>query len=53
MHLIPFMTVPATLDYIKRDRYIKMAKQEYGDFTKSTKVVRQILGEKKQYVTLE
>ena len=53
MHIIPMMTIPATLDYFKRDHYVKMAKKEHADFTRSTKVVRQILGEKKTYVTFE
>ena len=39
MHLIPFALVPATLDYLKRDYYIKMQKKEYEEFRNSTKVV--------------
>ena len=44
---MPFLCVPVTLDYIKRDYYIKSNKKEYDEFLKSTKIVRQILGEKK------
>jgi len=47
------MTIPATLDYFKRDHYIKLFKKEYDEFQKSNKIVRQILGEKKSYVTFE
>ena len=53
MHLIPMMTIPATLDYYKRDHYIKLSKKEFDEFKKSTKVVSSILAEKKQYVTFE
>ena len=53
MHMIPAMTVPATADYFKRDHYIRKQKKEYDEFSKANKVVRQILTEKKQYVTLE
>ena len=51
--MIPAMTVPATADYFKRDHYIRKQKKEYDEFSKANKVVRQILTEKKQYVTLE
>ena len=47
------LTIPATLDYYKRDHYIKLSKKEFTEFKKSTKVVSSILAEKKQYVTFE
>jgi len=50
---LPFLMIPATLDYLKRDYYIKLEKKDYDEFKRATTVVRQILGEKKQYVTLE
>mgnify|MGYP001269976556 FL=1 len=31
-HLLPMLTIPATLDYFKRERYIKLQKKEYAEF---------------------
>lgn len=31
-HLLPTMTIPATMDYFKRDHYIKKQKKEYAEF---------------------
>ena len=52
-HFVPMLTIPATMDYFKRDFYIKKQKKEYAEFQKATQTVHDILGEKKQYVTLE
>mmetsp|Transcript_28678 Transcript_28678/g.33698 ORF Transcript_28678/g.33698 Transcript_28678/m.33698 type:complete len:138 (-) Transcript_28678:184-597(-) len=32
LNLLPFMMVPITLDYLKRDYYIKMEKKDYLEF---------------------
>ena len=50
---VPFLMIPITLDYLKRDYYIKMEKKDYKEFQGATKTVRAILTEKKQYVSLE
>ena len=47
------LMIPITLDYLKRDYYIKMEKKEYKEFQEATSTVRNILTEKKQCVTLE
>ena len=38
--LLPFMMVPVTADYVKRDYYIRMEKKEYAEFQQATKTVR-------------
>ena len=53
VHFIPMLAVPVTVDYYKRDYYVKQFPKEYKDMKKSQKIVMQIIDEKKRYVTLE
>ena len=48
-----FFAVPATLDYIKRDFYIKSFAKEYAELSALQRSVKNIVDEKKNYVTFE
>jgi hypothetical protein len=45
--------VPATLDYIKRDFYVKSFVKEYAELANLQRSVKAIVNEKKHYVTFE
>ena len=52
--IIPFMMVPVTMDYAKREYYIAQVEQkDREELDKSRKVVSSIIAEKKRLVTLE
>ena len=52
-HLVPMFAIPVTLDYMKRDYYVKMFGKEYKELCDNQKVVQQIIKEKTSYVTFE
>ena len=53
VQFLPFLALPPTFDYIKRDHYTSKFPDEKGQLTKTTAVVNSILEEKRQQVTTE
>ena len=52
--VVPFMFVPITADYLKREYYVSQVDpEERAELEKSRKVVQSIIGEKKAHVTNE
>jgi hypothetical protein len=44
---IPFLAVPATMDYLKRDYYVSMFVKEKKELCQAQRMVKQIVEEKK------
>ena len=53
MHFVPFLAIPPTADYIKREWYVSSFKNERAELKKSKKVLDQIMAEKKAQVSFE
>ena len=53
IHIFPFMMIPTTLDFLKRDYYVKQFKEENKVLCEKRKIVTQIIAEKKAHVTFE
>ena len=53
IHLVPMFAIPVTLDYMKRDFYVKKFPKEYKELQDNQKVVQSIIKEKTSYVTFE
>ena len=51
--VIPFMALPATLDYVKREYYVGSFQEDKKKLTQVRKTVHAIVQEKKRHVTLE
>ena len=52
-HILPFMIVPGTLDYFKREYYVKQFKKDRDELLKHRRIVQEIINEKKKFVTFE
>lgn len=51
--IIPFMSLPATMDYIKREYYVGSFVEEKKKLSSVRKTVHQIVEEKKKHVSFE
>ena len=51
--IIPFMALPATMDYIKREYYVGSFVEEKKKLTQVRKIVHSIVEEKKRHVSFE
>eukprot|EP00347_Sterkiella_histriomuscorum_P001492 403371827 len=51
--IIPFMAIPATLDYTKREFYVGSFKEEKKRLSQTRKIVHNIVQEKKKTVSFE
>ena len=52
-YFAPFLMLPITMDYYKREGYVRQFKEEYETLQKSQKIVAQLLQEKTNFVTVE
>ena len=53
-HLVPFMIVPTTLDYVKREYYVSMVEEkDRKELNERRQLIQQIIAEKKRHVTFE
>ena len=52
-HSLPFLAIPPTCDYFKREHYVNSFGDDRRALNKSVSVVDSILKEKKSHVTLE
>ena len=53
IHIIPFMMIPVTMDYLKRDYYTQTLAKENQALDERRKVVQAIIKEKKRHVSFE
>ena len=51
--IIPFMTIPITMDYVKREFYVSSFKEDKTKLSKVRRSVQQIIDQKKKQVTNE
>ena len=52
-HSLPFLAIPPTLDYFKREYYVSSFREEQKQFHQSQSVVNQILSEKASTLSFE
>jgi argonaute-like protein implicated in RNA metabolism and viral defense len=53
-HIIPFMMIPVTADYLKREFFVQqVAQKERKELAERRNVVQKIINEKKSHVTFE
>jgi hypothetical protein len=51
--IIPFMSLPVTMDYVKREYYVGSFQEDKKKLTQTRKVVAAIVEEKKKHVSFE
>ena len=52
-NVIPFMIIPVTMDYLKREFFTSSFTKDKVELNKRKKVVQKIINEKKSHVTFE
>jgi hypothetical protein len=53
VHALPFLAIPPTVDYFKRDYYVNYFPEEKKQLGRAKSVVNSIVDEKKQQITVE